>query len=364
MPLTISPSIAKYLGMPTQIGQARQTALIHIMDKIRNKLKGWKEKQLFFAGRSVLISVVVQDLPTYLMSCFLFAKSLCDKIEKAICSLWWGSSTGLHKVHWKARKELFKPKFEGGMGFKDMYLFNKAMLAKQVWRLKTNPTSLIGLCLKAKYFPHSDIFKAQQGRQSSYAWQSIYQAIETIRQGSCWKVGNGQSINLWEDNWLAWQNGFKILTPNNGNNNINRVCDIISNHPHKSWNHSLIDNNFLPFEGDIIKQTPLILEYTEDTLMWPHSKDGAYTVRSGYNLMVKWQEASNPSSTNTHNNNKIWKKLWSLPTIPRHKALLWRIIQRYIPVRGELGKRGITCPIDCPRCLYALSLCSQDLVWL
>jgi hypothetical protein len=106
------------------------------------------------------------------------------------------------------------------------------------------------------------------------------------------------------------------------------------------------------------------LEYTEDTLMWPHSKDGAYTVRSGYNLMVKWQEASNPSSTNTHNNNKIWKKLWSLPTIPRHKALLWRIIQRYIPVRGELGKRGITCPIDCPRCLYALSLCSQDLVWL
>jgi hypothetical protein len=160
-----------------------------------------------------------------------------------------------------------------------MHLFNKAMLAKQVWRLKTNPTSLLGQCLKAKYFPNSHIFKAQQGGQSSYAWQSIYQAIETIRRGSCWKIGNGQSINIWEDNWLAWQNGFKTLTPNNGNNNITRVCDIMIDQPYKSWNLRLIDSIFLPFEGDIIKQTPLILEHMEGILMWPHSKDGSYTVK-------------------------------------------------------------------------------------
>jgi hypothetical protein len=205
---------------------------------------------------SSLISAVVQALPTYLMSCFMFPKSLCDKIEKAICSFWWGSSTGQHKIHWRARKDLFKPKFEGGLGFRDMHLFNKAMLAKQVWRLKTNPTSLLGQCLKAKYFPNSDIFKAQQGGQSSYAWQSIYQAIDTIRRGSCWKIGNGQSINIWEDNWLAWQNGFKTLTPNNGNNNITKVCDIMIDQPYRGWNLRLIDSVFLPFEGDIIKQTP------------------------------------------------------------------------------------------------------------
>jgi hypothetical protein len=163
LPLTISPTIAKYLGMPTQIGQARQAAFNHIMEKIRNKLKGWKERQMSFAGRGVLISAVIQALPTYLMSCFMFPKSLCDKIEKAICSFWWGSSTGQHKIHWRARKDLFKPKFEGGLGFRDMHLFNKVMLAKQVWRLKTNPTSLLGQCLKAKYFPNSYIFKAQQG---------------------------------------------------------------------------------------------------------------------------------------------------------------------------------------------------------
>jgi hypothetical protein len=58
LPLTISPTIAKYLGMPTQIGQARQAAFNHIVEKIRNKLKGWKERQLSFAGRGVLIDEI------------------------------------------------------------------------------------------------------------------------------------------------------------------------------------------------------------------------------------------------------------------------------------------------------------------
>jgi hypothetical protein len=24
-------------------------------------------------------------------------------------------------------------------------------------------------------------------------------------------VGNGNSINIWEDNWVVWQNGYKCL---------------------------------------------------------------------------------------------------------------------------------------------------------
>jgi hypothetical protein len=87
----------------------------------------------------------------------------------------------------------FKAKYEGGLGFREMHLFNKAMLAKQVWRLKTDPNSLLGQCIKARYYPHSDIFQAQQGRQASYAWQSIHQAIGTIKKGSCWKTISGRT---------------------------------------------------------------------------------------------------------------------------------------------------------------------------
>ena len=66
-------------------------------------------------------------------------------------------------------------KADGGMGFKDLVRFNEAMLAKQVWRLAANRTSLLYKVFSAKYFPSGSIFDAKMAK-GSYAWQSILRA--------------------------------------------------------------------------------------------------------------------------------------------------------------------------------------------
>jgi hypothetical protein len=99
MPIQVSESISKYLGMPTTMGRSKIQDFSFIMDKVWSKLKGWKEKNLSFAGRSVLISAVIQAIPTYMMSCFLTPKGICSQIEKAICKFWWGSKDSNHKIH-------------------------------------------------------------------------------------------------------------------------------------------------------------------------------------------------------------------------------------------------------------------------
>jgi hypothetical protein len=86
-----------------------------------------------FAAREVLIKIVVQSIPTYIMSCFKLPDGICNHIENMISKLWWGIQQGEHKIHWIAWNDVCKQKKEGGMRFRSLKEFNLALLAKQGW---------------------------------------------------------------------------------------------------------------------------------------------------------------------------------------------------------------------------------------
>jgi hypothetical protein len=86
IPMQIKDHFSKYLGMPTFVGKSKNLVFNFIQDKIWKKLKGWKKRNLSFAGRGTLIKAVAQAIPTYLMSSFLIPKNICDKREKMICN--------------------------------------------------------------------------------------------------------------------------------------------------------------------------------------------------------------------------------------------------------------------------------------
>ena len=71
----------KYLGLPSLIGRSKKQVFTEIKERVGKKMSDWKEKLLFIGGKEILIKVVVQAVPTYIMGCFLLPKGLCEEIE-------------------------------------------------------------------------------------------------------------------------------------------------------------------------------------------------------------------------------------------------------------------------------------------
>ena len=132
----------KYLGLQTVVGRKKKESLNYIKERVWHKLQGWKERLLSQVEKEVLLKAVVQAILTFAMSCFKLPTGLIQDIERLIRKFWWGQRGDQRKIYWKNWETSCKPKALGGMGFKDLEKFNEAMLAKQLWRLLTNHTSL------------------------------------------------------------------------------------------------------------------------------------------------------------------------------------------------------------------------------
>ena len=140
-------SYNKYLGLPMIVGWSKRRPFLFILDRIRKRLSGFMERLVSWAGREVLIKAVAQAIPSYTMSVFRLSKDLCNSIQATIARFWWGHKPEDRKLHWLGSSKLCRRKVEGGLGFRDMEAFNKALLAKQFWRLITQPSSLVNRVL-------------------------------------------------------------------------------------------------------------------------------------------------------------------------------------------------------------------------
>lgn len=87
------------------------------------------------------------------------------------------------------------------MGFRDLSVFNQALLAKQVWRVLQCPQSLLARVYKAKYFPHTSLLEATVGHNPSYTWRSLMWDRDLLLTGLRWRVGNGRDINIFSSPW-------------------------------------------------------------------------------------------------------------------------------------------------------------------
>jgi hypothetical protein len=189
------------------------------------------------------------------MACFRLPRGLYLHINTMLRKFWWGSKEGERKPSWVSWKEMCKPKNMGGLGFRDIELFNLALLARQGWRLLQNPETLSVKILKARYYPSTDLLHAELGSAPSQVWRAIQYGLPVLKQGLIKRIGTGTDTDPVNDQWIQRDGMLHpvaclVLEP------PSRVSDFIEA-TSATWKEGRMRQCFRPMDVKAILQIPL-----------------------------------------------------------------------------------------------------------
>jgi hypothetical protein len=81
------------------VGPDRSDCFKHSIERIIQRINGWKEKLLSLGGKEILLKAVAQAIPVYAMSIFQLPKGICKGMMDAISQIWWGDDENSKKMH-------------------------------------------------------------------------------------------------------------------------------------------------------------------------------------------------------------------------------------------------------------------------
>ncbi|XP_010507162.1 PREDICTED: uncharacterized protein LOC104783743 [Camelina sativa] len=180
---------------------------------------------------------------------------------------------------------------------------------------------------RSRYFSKSDPLNAPLGSRPSY-WRSIHEAQNMIRQGLRAIIGTGESINIWQHQWLGAKPAQAVYSTRNippelhqTVSRIRVVKDLIEDCG-REWKQDLI-SIILPEEAARkILQLRQGGRLTRDRYAWDYSRSGHYSVKSGYWVLSEIINKRNECSSSRETVNHLLFKCtfsrltWALSSFP------------------------------------------------
>lgn len=157
------------------------------------------------------------------------------------------------------------PKSASGLGFRDLRLFNLALLARQGWRLLYNPDNLCARLPKAKYYPNGNLMNTVFTGNASPTWKAVEHGLELLKSGIIWRVGDGNQIRIWRDNWIPRLSSMKVVArPRRPR--VRWVRELVSQN-YNEWDQDMVRDVFHKIDADEILKIKLPTRRTKDTSM-------------------------------------------------------------------------------------------------
>ncbi|KAJ4765712.1 RNA-directed DNA polymerase (reverse transcriptase)-related family protein [Rhynchospora pubera] len=312
-----------YLGMMiSQAGDLKRNGRM-VLDRIRNKLAGWKSHMLSQAGRLVMIKAVLMALPVYAVSLEMFPKRVIREINSLLAKFLWGKTNQDRYLSFIAWHKVCKPLELGGLGIKDLQFFGEALFQNVVWSLMADENKLwIKIC-KSKYFPVVGFWRARNRTGCGKMWRQVLKLRDRFVDQVQRRLGDGGTCNALSQPWFE---NCSIQEEARPLNRKLKVCSLLQGDS-GGWNMHAGADHIIP------------------------TKPGADNIESKYSVKEGYKEI-----ISAHNGSHIthgidWLMIWKWKKVaPKIKVFMWRLMHKELPLANNMHSRIHHLSSTCQRC--------------
>lgn len=345
-----------YLGFKLGANPRAIKSWDHIVQKFKKKLALWQAKFLSLGGRITLIKSSLSSLPLYYMSLLKASRGVIRELEKWQRRFLWNGSVFrkvISKVHWNI---VCQPKSKGGLGIRNLFVMNRALLAKWWWRFAVEKDSLWKRVLCARFgwdikeWDLSNFLITNELCFLNYISSLLKDTLFCSTFGFVgvdWALVNGARISFWDDVWIS-DNPLKY--------SFQRLYHLSTQKRHRLIDFWINGDWILHFrrrlrgwELEDFHQLSTIIANTSLTGLGEdrpviRALEKGFSVSSMFDHLQSSQNLTAP----------IWNiSLWNASLPPKLSAFIWLLCHHAIPTKVFLESRGIRIPIAdmfCPFC--------------
>ncbi|GJW64883.1 RNA-directed DNA polymerase, eukaryota, reverse transcriptase zinc-binding domain protein [Tanacetum coccineum] len=329
----------RYLGVPLITKRLGIKDCKPLIDKIKVRVHNWKNKCLSYAGRLLLIASILESIHVYWATVFLIPKAIIKDINKLLKGFLWCNgeiSRGKAKVAWK---NVCKPRDKGGLGLKDLEVWNKVLLTKHIWNIASKKDSLWVKWASVVKLKQRNFWEIQYESNDSWGWKNLLSIRNEVRRNIVHIIGDGSDTSLWFDNWSSLGPLCDFVTYRDiYDARLRPTCTVQELIKDGCWNWPEGWNEKFPQVSNIGVPNN---KSESDKVVW-RTNEGRITdfnvSQAYYDMSTQWNSVS-------------WRKIvWFSHCIPKHAFIMWMAINGKLMTQDRLKRWGIYDMMVCPLC--------------
>jgi len=169
----------RYLGIPLAPSKLKISHYEPLLSKISNCIISWKAISLSYAGRLELLRAVIQGVFCFWLSILPVPAGVLEHVYSLCKRFLWNSNMSL--VAWK---DLCHPKEEGGLGLKDLKVWNSCLLLKTLWDIHQKNDTLWVQWVHLEFLHSSSIWQRFLRKDDSPLVKKLLLIRDSLLQAS------------------------------------------------------------------------------------------------------------------------------------------------------------------------------------